>query len=549
MLSLTVQSRILAFYFASRLLGVAFIALSFAYLELCAHKPAVVTGSIASVAAAGPKPQSAPLRYRVVTKETATFYVGKQGKFEIVLLDQYGKRVDAPTDLETTITVTTLQTLDEANNWLAYKEKGKGTEVSRFSRKASQTRMVTLARGQEASRTKIIHRKGEEDETIYLLSNQPGPLHIFVESENIVTGDTFVLVLKSKRATMPPSQFSGQRSSDVRIIPIQFQTGQVNQFKLDFLPSKRPTFKTEQGYQIARFRVILQSATDQYEEAPKDISVILEVQEGYASFNPNELIIHRGQPVSNEEAVLSTRAGGSITVKASTSGAHNITPVSRTYAFEPGVHSTSLSVQKQRESAYANGLDEIELRVAALQDNRVITPEEEGMDERRIFFKFVGDSQGVKFENGKNEISIPKGQTTGTIKLFSVRSVSDLKVVAESWNGLRDQIKSAEEVSINFAFPWFPMLCALLGGITFPLLIKRDRRGLIQGLVVGGLFFILAFFRAVLSDPQKVGAVSVAVAKLPTENALASFILGFLGSILLGAIFFAAERYRSSTPA
>jgi len=541
MLSLTIQSRISPFYFAQRLFGIAFIALSFAYLDLCAHKPTVVTENVESGGVVDANTQSAPLRYRVVTHETATFYVGKQGKFDIVLVDQYGKRVDAPRDLETTIIVTTLETLDEAKHWLASKK------ISPSS--LSRTRKVMLGRGQEASQTRIIHRKGEEDETVYLLSNQPGPLHIFVESQNIATGETLVIVLKARRPTTLLPQASGQLlPSDIRMVPIQFQTGQANQLKLDIRPSK-PIIYTNQGDQIGYFKVVLQSATDEYEEAPRDILVILQVEQGYASFNPDKLTIPRGQVISPQPAELRTRPGGSITVSASTSRAHNITPVSRTYEFTPGVHSTSLSVQKQRESAYANGLDEIELRVAALQDNRVITPEEEGMDERKIFFHFIGDSQGVRFENGKGEITIPKGQTSGTIKLFSVRSVSDLKVAAESWNGLRDQIKSAEEVSIHFAFPWLPMLCALLGGVTFPLLARRDRRGLVQGLVVGGIFFGLALFGAILSDPQRVGAVSVTLTKLPTENALASFILGFVGSILLGAIFIGAKRYKSSTTA
>jgi hypothetical protein len=56
--------------------------------------------------------QHVPARYRVESKETATLYVGKKGKFNIVLLDQYGNRLDSPGDLRTTITVTTLDTLE-----------------------------------------------------------------------------------------------------------------------------------------------------------------------------------------------------------------------------------------------------------------------------------------------------------------------------------------------------------------------------------------------------------------------------------------------------
>jgi len=539
MLSHTARSRISALHFAQRLLVVTLVVLSFAGYVLRGQKPTVDSAYVESGGSTDPGAQLVPSRYRVETNKTATFYVGQTGKFNIVLLDQYGKRLDSPRDLETTITLTTLESLDQARDWLASKKSLPSAD------KVSKTRRVTLARGQAASRTKIIFRRREEDEGVYLTSNEPGPLHIFVESPNMATGETLVIVLKSKRTPTRVSQFAEQLSSEVRMMPIQFQAGQSNHLKLDLLPSK-PTISTDQGDQIGYFKVVLQSANDEFEKASQEISVILQVVEGYASFTPDQLTIPQGEVISPKQAELRTRPGGSITVSASTSRDHNITPVSRTYEFTPGVHSTSLSVQKQRDSAYANGLDEIELRVSALQENRAITPEDEGMTERKIFFHFIGDSQGVKFENGKSEITIPKGEHTGTIKLFSVRSVSDLKVVADSRNGLRDQINSTGEVMIHFAFPWLPMLCALLGGVTFPLLAKQDRRGLAQGLVVGGIFFGLALFGAILSDPQKVGSVSVTLTKLPTENALASFILGFVGSVLLGVIF---KRDRAPTTA
>ena len=99
--------------------------------------------------------------------------------------------------------------------------------------------------------------------------------------------------------------------------------------------------------------------------------------------------------------------------------------------------------------------------------------------ERKIFFHFIGDSQGVKFENGKGEVTIPKGSTEGTIKLFTGRSVSNLKIMAESWNGLRDKITSAAEgVRITFYFPWIQLLCALVGGLVFPLLWQAGSKGL-----------------------------------------------------------------------
>jgi hypothetical protein len=333
-------------------------------------------------------------------------------------------------------------------------------------------------------------------------------------------------------------------------MPIIWQDDLANQFKLDFVPDKSLIVDTHQGEQVGRFKVVLLSPGNEPERAPRDITVILRVDGGYAKFDPDTLTIPEGEAMSRKPAELRTRAGGSITVSASSPRINNvrIIPVNRTYEFSPGIHSTTLSVQRQQENAYANGLDAIELRVEALQDGRAIAPEEEGMEERKIFFRFIGDSQGVKFENGKGEVTIPKGQQTGTIKLFAVRSISDLKVMAESWNGLRNKISStAEGVPISFSFPWIQLLCALIGGVVFSLLGKQDWRGLAWGAVIGVFFFSLAFFGALLSDPQKLGTVSVVVTKLPTENALASLILGFLGSTLLGGIFIGARRLRTAS--
>lgn len=477
--------------------------------------------------------QLVPARYRVETRESATLYVGKKGKFNIVLLDQYGNRLDSPADLKTTITVTALDTLDEARESLASRQTAHQALVSR-------SRGVTLGRGQQVARITIVHRRGEEDESISLLSFQPGRLHIYVESQNVGTGEAVVIVLDSKRTKPSPGKGFNSALRSSMIVPISWQNGQEEQLKLDIVPSK-PIIQTSQGEQIGFFQVELQRATgNEPARAGQDIVVILRVEEGYATLVPNTLTIPENGVITNKQTELRTRPGGLITISASTSRVNNarIIPVSRTYEFKPGIRSTSLSLQKQRDSAYANGLDEIELRVEALQDARAITPEEEGMDERQIFFRFLGDSQGVRFENGKSQVSIPKGQQTATIKLFSGRSVSDLKVVAESRNGLRDRITSGDDgVPVRFSFPWFQLLCAMAGGVVFPLLRKQNRIKLAQGTVAGVVVFGLALFGAILSDPQKIGAISITLTKLPTENALASFILGFLGSVFLAVIF------------
>ena len=513
--------------------------ISFVCLLTLAQMPTLTVGEAQEVF------QKNFFRYRVETDQTATFYVGKQGSFKIVLFDQYGKRHAAPEDLKTTITVTTLGTPDEARKWIDSQ-----TTKPRPSLIKSRARTITLDAGQKAAQLTISHQRGAEEVSVSLLSRQAGVLYIFVESSGITSGDTTVAVVKPRSTFLPrAARPFASVSPAVRMMPIAFQEP-ADQFKLDLQPVK-PLIQPAQGCQVGYLKVLLRSGDDELVQAPQDVTVVLQVEDGEAWFEPDTLIIPKGDVISPQQAALKTRPGGVITVSASTNRINNISvaPVTKKrIQFNAVPHSTALSLQKQRDTAYANGLDELELRVEALQEGRAIPPEDEGMAERKIYFRFIGDSQGVKFENGKGELTIPKGQQTGVIKLFSNRSVSDLKVVAESLNGLQSKISSGDDgVPIGFSFPWFPMLCALSGGLVFPLLRRDLWLGLARGAVAGGILFGLALFGAVLSDPQKIGTISVAVTKLPTENALASFILGFLGSILLGVIFIGAQRYKTAT--
>ena len=541
MLSLK-SAKVISFPSSGRRLLAITVALAFVGLSIMAGTPAV------SVSQEGKGYTKFSMRFQVETDETATFYVGQPGKFKVVLRDQYGNRLDSPRDLETTITITTLGNLDQAREWMASRSRTQQQYRPPVSK--SRERRITLAQGQEAAQMTIIHRQGEEDVNVYFLSNHPGLLYIFAESPGVARGGTAVAVLKSKgsiqRRIFQPFD---SVSSTVRMMPIQWRPDLASQFKLDLVPARPTNTQINQAEQVENFKVVLQSATDELVAAPHDLVVILRVDNGYARFEPDTLTIPEGQAITPKPATLRTRAGGSITVSASSTRINNarVVPVTRTYEYTPGIHSTTLSVQKERDNACANGRDEIILRVQALQDGRAITPEEEGMEERKVFFHFIGDSRGVKFENGSGEVTIPKGSTDGTIKLFSVRSVGNLKIVAESWNGLRNRITSAADgVPVMFYFPWIQLLWALVGGLVFPLLSREDPRGWVKGIALGGVFFGLALLGAI-SGPQQLGPVGIAVTKLPTESAFASFILGFVGSTLLRVIFIQVQRARTAS--
>jgi len=487
--------------------------------------------------------QQMPLRYVIETKETATFYLGKEGKINLALLDQNGYRVKAPRTFRTTITATTFDGLDQAKSLLAsrsIKQQAPSNRQTAATNMVSATRRLVLGQGQQAAQIVINHGQGEDDKNAYLVSYQPGRVQVFVESDGVATGQAVIIVVDPRRSLWKPVQQARPAPPEAGLMPILWQTPHPARFRLELTPSKLLA-QIEKGEQVGKLQVVLRSAVgDDYPPAPEDLQIILQVDDGNARFEPNVIKIPRAQAISPEAAVLRTRPGGHISVSAYAVSANvvNYQPARQNYIFVPGVRTTDLTVRQQRNSAFANGLDEIELRVEALQDGRVIAPEDEGMDERLITFILSGDTQGVRFENGKSELRIPKGQTSGTIKLFSSRPAGDFKVVGETLNGLRETIVSEEMAApLSFSFPWLQLLFAIAGGSVMPLLRRQNRLKIIQGLVLGAVFFGLALFGAIVSNPQTVGAVSIVVTKLPTENFFASFILGFLGSLLLGINF------------
>jgi hypothetical protein len=342
-------------------------AYTFAVAAACAAAAVLILTCVQAARARSPQLEGA--RYIIETRETATFYVGRRGKFNLVLLDQNGNRLNAPAALNTTVTVTTLDSLEEAKASLGARRP-----------EATRRRVITLARGQNSAQLTFTHRMGEQDEVVHLLSNQPGRLNIFAESENVATGETTVVVLDKKpptAAALPAAVFT---HAPWRIVPASLQDEGMGNYKLDLVPSRRdPQPQTSGGEQVVYFRVALLSTRDNGDhEAPQDIRVILRVEEGNARFvGPDTLTIRKDEAITSEKAELRTR-GGVIKVNASTATRINnarVIPVSRSYELKPGIHSTHLVITRERESAYANGLDEIVLKVAAIQDKRAITPD------------------------------------------------------------------------------------------------------------------------------------------------------------------------------
>jgi len=140
-------------------------------------------------------------------------------------------------------------------------------------------------------------------------------------------------------------------------------------------------------------------------------------------------------------------------------------------------------------------------------------------------------------------MAIPQGQYFGTIKLYGIRPMSSAQIYAESTNGYRQPIKS-DPITLSFYFPWTQLFCAILGGVVVSMILKRRYGKAALGVLTGVVLFGLALFGAIAVSGLNWQGLPVTIAKLPTENFFAAFIIGIIGSMLGEKAPFKAHRSR-----
>jgi len=361
-----------------------------------------------------------------------------------------------------------------------------------------------------------------------------------------------------KRSFAQPNPEYTEPFAGAFLVPARWQDQNNNrELWLQIFPTEAP-FYSEAGVHYSEFEIALKpepDAIDDFLPAPTDITVELNVRSGNAAFEPSELTIKKGAARTAGKARLTCAPGGPVKFTASAVRVDGIgiNKDTKELNFPPGIRATRLKLTSHPDSACANGLDPIIITVETLQqyDDReeVRTPEDEGFKAGRpVSFRIEGDARGTSFvsENGTPEITIRKDSGSGSIRLLGRRAASRLKVIATSINGQRESITNSTELIVSFSFPWFAFASALFGGMLFPLLQRKDIASLrekaelvklFRGLALGGLFFALALFGAVSTNPQTIESVSVTLARIPTEHPLGALAIGFLGSALWGGLF------------
>jgi hypothetical protein len=287
---------------------------------------------------------------------------------------------------------------------------------------------------------------------------------------------------------------------------------------------------------VQHFWVTLESMTGDLAKLPDGLKVRLDVTKGRGRFMNPTVHIPPGDSVAETPAELRSRQGGAITLLAR-AAADGIEANEQPYTFALAPHATKLEVLPSSTSALANGLDPIRLTIKAIEElasgSHVMTAAQEAMDQgRQVSFRF---ENGTCWFAGKaTQVTIPAAQSTADILLFCSRPAGELKVLAEAENGLEETIIG--HTTVGFHLPWTQLLLAVLGAIVFPAIWRQGWTRVLVGAVVGLVIYTAFFFGAVATGEFSLGSVLITATKLPTENVLASFVLGILAYLAVGKL-------------
>jgi hypothetical protein len=475
--------------------------------------------------------------------------VGREARIRIILLDGNGEQLNAPTNISLTLTITTLANLEAAKQKLATmsaRQQQIRPEQRGSASKSLDNQRVTLSAGASVFQVTGHFPTGEPELELKFIAWQTGRIRVFAEAPKLFPGDAGIIVLRTAPAQMNRLPLSSRmdpperRSGPVVLRLVSRRLQQPSGLQLVFQPPGIDPVP-DRGELVSKFYVELHSAAnDQYVPAPENIQVVLRVTSGRARFHPNTITIPRGEVLSGETE-LRSRTGGNVSL---TAGAVQASTAMLPYEFPPGTLATKLRLNPTPSVAMANGLEAISLVVTAVRveadgTDRVMKSDDEGMDERVVTFRIL-KGVGLRFEQGQNQITLAKGQSSGQIKLMSSLPVGGAQVVAESINGLNKPI--AGDTKVSFYFPWWPLGCAVLGGLVYAVLRRRTAINIAWGMLGGFALYVLALFGAIGVGMLEFGGIPVLVAKLPTDNILGASLLGLLGGYVIIERFLSKGR-------
>lgn len=440
--------------------------------------------------------------------------------------------------------------------------------------------VLTLPAKSNTVQMTIVVRRGQSEVVVPFVSQQSGTVRLYAESERLVTGSALIAVVAQTNRVMRTRARLAGRTQTNSFTPVAFQparTAQPAPDKIEGVPLQL-SLEAEgtdvppiiDGEWVRKLSVMLKSG-EELVPADEEVSVKLRIDKGAGNLSKWIVTIPKDGVIS-EVVELHTRTGGDIEVSARLirRGAFAPAFVRTVFNFPSTRRATKLLIDAIPLTALANGIQPIKLQVRAVDDdNNPIRSEDEGMDARRVVFSLQGTTLGIRFDNDLTAITIPPNEEVAEVKVFGAYPVAGTKVIAESANSTSGGVlKGSSE--IMFLFPWWQLSCAVLGGLIIPLMNrflrqqpqpltpKRIYKYLLEsasGGVIGGIFFGLVFFGAVVMNEIKWGGVPLMLTNLPVQNAFAALLIGLIGGEVVNFRSYlkrravVATRSGKSTPA
>lgn len=496
--------------------------------------PAILTGLLAGTLTGGTGPvdvraQTAP-RYKavpadmnrfVLSRDRGTIAPGARAEIAIGLQSQSGEQIPAPADLATTITVTSLGSLALAKAEVKAQSATTGT-------RSLDKQALTLSAKSTTAQLRGLFPRGAHGIEVEVTVEQAGLIRIFVEADGVISGSTVVVVGRPQPGALP----DGDEGPQLMLASFQPQPG--GRFRLKIADTGDFPLRVNREF-VQRFWVTLEWANGRLATLSKNLEVQLVLTKGRGSFANRLVRIPAGESIAEQPAELRTRQGGVVALIARTASESVADSDQFPYTFDVPPHATKLEISRSTQSALANGLDPIKLTIRAVNQQpdvtRVMTAGQEEMTEGRLVtFRFENGT--CFFPDKVTQLKIPPADRLAEISLYCARPAGALRVVAEAENGLDQTITG--DTTVAFQLPWMQLLLAVLGAMVFPMIYKQDRTRLLVGAVVGLVIYSAFFFGAVATGEFGLGAVLITATKLPTENVLASFVLGILAYLAVG---------------
>jgi hypothetical protein len=288
-----------------------------------------------------------------------------------------------------------------------------------------------------------------------------------------------------------------------------------------------------QGKWAAQITLVLLTASGTLAEADRDLAFSLFCDVG--KLNKRQVVIRAGDDSTlGQEISLTSETPGKDLLRVQS----RLQPASREVVYKESAP-TRLHMDAHPKEQISDGLTPVVVTVT-LEDAEGHVAAADERDVKIVLTPSLGTMQPA-------QVIIPKGDFSSRASLTSSRP-GDVTITAQAVGF------NSAEATAKFLLPWNMVVLAglggLLGGIVYTLFKHKSIAwkgmwpNLLIGIIVGMIFYGLALFG--VASVLKTG-IDIDTSKLPTYNAIAALVLGFIGGLIVRMLWEALAKPGKAT--